>query len=96
MATTIMNTTERRVPLWIRSLKVISYSLLFGGGAVVFAGGVYVMFFAPLNAVDPASLNQNTAVLEKIGHFGFVAGVIAVGYAINRAVWRRLAYRGHG
>jgi len=70
-------------------LMICSYSLLFGVGTTVLIGGAHVLFFAPLEAVDPSSLNQNSPLWQKLGFLGFVLFAIAVGYAINRIVWGR-------
>jgi len=68
-------------------LMICSYALLFVGGIVVLIGGAYVLFLAPLEEVDPASLNKNSPLWQKLGFLGWMLCVLAVGYAINRFVW---------
>jgi quinol-cytochrome oxidoreductase complex cytochrome b subunit len=81
------------MPRMFKILMICSYSLLFGCGLVVLVGGIYVLFFAPLQATDPSSLNQNSPLWHKIAFIGFVVCVISIGYVINRVVWSRVLGR---
>ena len=53
-------------------------------------GGAYVLFFAPLEDVDPSSLNRDSPLWLKISFLSFVVLVMVFGYVINRIVWNRL------
>ena len=72
------------------ALRFISYSLWCVSGIVVFAGSVYVLFFAPVESVDPSSMNQRVATWHKVAYLAFLMGVFAIGLVINRIVWRPL------
>ena len=75
-----------KTPLWLRVVATLSYGLLFVTFAVVFVGGVYVLFFADPADVDPSSLNKNSPLLEKLIFLGFLLIVLVFGYYVNRRV----------
>jgi hypothetical protein len=56
----------------------------------VLLGRAYVLFFAPLEDVDPSSLNRNSPLWLKIVSLSIVVLVMVFGYVINRIGWNRL------
>ena len=84
---------RRKLPVWLASLMVLSYFLLLGCGLVVLLGGAYCLFFAPLETMDPSSLNTSTPLWQKIAYLALIVAFLVIGYMANRFVWGR--FRDH-
>lgn len=77
------------LPAWFLVLKWSSYALNVGAGMVVFFGGCYTLFFAPVSSIDPSSLSPSSPTWQKALFLLFILALILWACVANRYFWGR-------